>query len=88
MSTEPKATQKVVENPVEAVNIQFHSGYTDTGYSGKKYTYKTSITGFHVGDLTIVQHRGQYKIVRVCDVLVPITMPDEWYKWVHSKFTP
>ncbi len=78
----------VTEDPVEAVNIQFHSGYTDTGYTGKKYTYKTSIKNLHVGDLVVVQTSGQYKIVRISDVLVPITMPDEWYRWVHSKFSP
>ena len=78
------------EEPLQntAINIQFHSGYTDTGYTGKKYTYKHNLNDVSVGDLVVVQTSGQYKIVRVSDVAVPVTMPMEWYKWVVCKFEP
>jgi len=84
------ATETARELQEQAVNIQFHSGYIDRGYIGKKYTYKipSDLHDVHVGDLVVVHNSGQYKIVRVSDVLVPITMPDDWYRWVHSKFTP
>ncbi|KKL46828.1 hypothetical protein LCGC14_2341650 [marine sediment metagenome] len=74
------------EVQVEAINIQFHSGYKDKGYAGKRYTYKSTIKDVHVGDLVVVQTSGQYKVVRVTDVNVPITMPDDWYRWVLMKF--
>ncbi len=69
-----------------AVNIQFHSGYTDTGYTGKKYTYKHDLGNVAVGDLVVIKTSGQYKIVRVSDVAVPVTQPDSWYKWIVCKF--
>ena len=70
----------------KAINIQFHSGYTDTGYTGKKYTYKHDLSNVAVGDLVVIKTSGQYKIVRVSDVAVPVTQPDSWYKWIVCKF--
>ena len=83
-------TKTETEPPLwdNAVNVQFHSGYTDTGYVGKKYTYKHKLNDVAVGDLVVVQTSGQYKIVRISDVSVPVTQPDSWYKWIVCKFEP
>ena len=69
---------------MNAVSVQFFNEYKRK-YSGKEYSYKCRLNNIEIGDLVVVDARGELKVVLVSSLDADLSNEEINYKELLCK---